>query len=341
MKNALTALDKSGSFRVYLAITNELTAEAAKIHQSSALGTAILGRVLTGAGIMGIMLKNPTDKLTVRFKGDGLAGEVLATATEKGTVKGYISNPGVDLPLRGNGKMDVGGAIGIGNLTVIKDLGLKEPYVGQIDLVSGEIAEDLTTYFFVSEQQSSLVALGVKVNKDLSVAASGGVIVQMMPDADPEAAPAIEAQFDKIGAFSDLIEDSLREAGEGDYEKACAILMDKLFGSMDEKFRLSILQTRDIDWLCDCSRERLEQVLLTLGKEELEQIAHEDQQAEVVCQFCTKTYRFDKEHLEMLLRVMNRSEEIFEKRRQKKAEKEQLEMKELPTLENKEGEEKK
>lgn len=200
--------------------------------------------------------------------------------------------------------MDVGGAVGIGTLTVIKDLGLKEPTVGQIDLVSGEIAEDLTTYFFLSEQQSTLVALGVKVEKNLDVAAAGGIIIQMLPDADPEAAPAIEEQFDKIPPLTEMIEQALAEAGSEDYEKACKIL-SKIFSTMPEQFQVAALETRDIDWLCDCSTERrLEKVILSLGKEELEQIAHEDQQAEIVCQFCTKYYHFDKEHLEMLLRVL-------------------------------------
>ncbi|MDD2484502.1 MAG: Hsp33 family molecular chaperone HslO [Eubacteriales bacterium] len=320
MKNALIAMDKSGSFRVYLAITNEMTKEAALIHQTSALATAALGRTLAGAGLMALMLKNSSDKLTIRFKGDGLAGEILATAAQTGKVKGYISNPDVDLPLRGNGKMDVGGAVGIGTLTVIKDLGLKEPTVGQIDLVSGEIAEDLTTYFFLSEQQSTLVALGVKVEKNLDVAAAGGIIIQMLPDADPEAAPAIEAQFDKIPALTEMIEEALAEVGSQDYEKACKILLEKIFSTMPEQFQVAALETRDLDWLCDCSTERLEKVILSLGKEELEQMAHEDQQAEIVCQFCTKVYHFDKEHLEMLLRVLNKSEEFFEKRQQMKEE---------------------
>lgn len=319
MKNALIGMDKSGSFRIYLAITNELTAEAAMIHQTTALAGAVLGRVLTAAGLMGLMMKNPKDKLTIRFKGEGLAGEILATAAGTGKVKGYISNPDVDLPLRNNGKLDVGGAIGIGTLTVIKDLGLKEPYVGQIDLVSGEIAEDLTAYFFISEQQSTLVALGEKIEKDLSIAASGGIIIQMMPEADPDAAEAVESLFDRIPPFTEMVEAAMNEAGSDDYEKGCSILLQKIFGTMPEKFEVAILETRDLEWRCDCSTERLEQVLLSLGKEELEEITKLDQQAEVVCQFCTKQYRFDKEHLEMLLRVLNKSEEIFETRRQKKA----------------------
>jgi molecular chaperone Hsp33 len=150
--------------------------DARKIHQTSPLATAALGRALTGAGLMGLQLKNDRDKLTMQFKGDGPAGEVLVTAYGNGNVKGYISNPDVDLPLKANGKLDVGGAIGTGTLTVIKDLGLKEPYVGRIDLVNGEIGEDLTAYFFISEQQSSSVALGVRINTDYTTAAAGGMM---------------------------------------------------------------------------------------------------------------------------------------------------------------------
>ena len=147
MNKVLTAMDKSGSFRVYLTISTDLVEEARQIHQTTPLGTAALGRVLTGAGLMGLLLKNDQDKLTTIFKGDAPAKQILATANSKGEVKGYISNPDVDLPLRPDGKLDVGGALGIGELTVIKDLGLKEPFIGTIALASGEIAEDLTAYY--------------------------------------------------------------------------------------------------------------------------------------------------------------------------------------------------
>ena len=151
MNKVLTAIDKSGSFRVYLTISTQLVQEALNIHNTTPVATAALGRVLTGAGMMGLMLKNERDKLTLIFKGDGPARQILATADGKGNVKGYIADPGVDLPLKENGKLDVGGAIGRGELTVVKDLGLKEPYVGTVSLVSGEIAEDLTSYYYISE----------------------------------------------------------------------------------------------------------------------------------------------------------------------------------------------
>ena len=150
MNKVLTAVDTSGSFRIYVTITTQLVEKARKIHSTTPLATACLGRVLTGAGLMGLMLKNESDKLTVIFKGDGPARQILVTADGQGKVKGYIANPDVELPLKENGKLDVGGAVGIGELTVIKDLGLKEPYVGTIALVSGEIAEDLTAYYYIS-----------------------------------------------------------------------------------------------------------------------------------------------------------------------------------------------
>ncbi|MEE0517066.1 MAG: Hsp33 family molecular chaperone HslO, partial [Anaerovoracaceae bacterium] len=192
MNKVLTAIDKSGSFRVYLTISTELVQEAANIHQTTPLATAALGRVLTGAGLMGLMLKNKKDKLTVIFKGDGPAKQILATADGQGNIKGYISNPSVGLPLKENGKLDVGGAVGRGELTVVKDLGLKEPYVGTTELISGEIAEDLASYYYISEQQNTAISLGVKIERDYSVGCAGGLIIQLLPDASEDAVSALE-----------------------------------------------------------------------------------------------------------------------------------------------------
>ena len=169
MNKVLTAIDKRGSFRVYLTISTDLVQKAADIHKTTPLATAALGRVLTGAGLMGLLLKNPQDKVTVIFKGEGPAKQILATADGEGRVKGYIANPDVDLPLKESGKLDVGGSLGEGTLTVIKDLGLKEPYIGKISLVSGEIAEDLTSYYYISEQQNSAISLGVKIEWGMTV----------------------------------------------------------------------------------------------------------------------------------------------------------------------------
>ena len=207
MNNVYTGIDRSGSYRVYLAVTTELVEEARKIHDTTPVATAGLGRVLTGTGLMGLMLKNESDKLTVLFKGDGPARQILATAFADGRVKGYIANPDVDLPLNEAGKLDVGGSLGIGELTVIKDLGLKEPYVGTIALVDGEIADDLTAYYYISEQQNTAISLGVKVDTDCSVMAAGGMIIQMLPDAKEEAIDALEAMLADLPPITTLVEE--------------------------------------------------------------------------------------------------------------------------------------
>ena len=304
MNKAIIAMDKSGSFRVYLAITTSMVEEARQIHDTTPLGTAAMGRVLTAAGLMGLMLKNQKDKLTMQFKGDGPAREILATANANGQVKGYISNPDVDLPLKANGKLDVGNALGIGHVTVIKDLGLKEPYVGRIELVNGEIAEDLTAYFFVSEQQSSSVALGVRVDTDLSVASAGGMIIQMLPGADMASVDALEPLLDQMTPISTLVEEVTRE-GVGKTEEAIMEdLLNKIFAPMPEEFTVIAKETRDIGWECDCSTERLEKALMSIGVTDMRTILEEDGEAELTCQFCRKKYHFDKEHLERLLEEM-------------------------------------
>lgn len=302
MNKALIAIDRSRSFRVYLAISTSMVEEAREIHQTSPLATAALGRVLTGAGLMGLQLKNKKDKLTVQFKGDGPAGEILVTADGNGSVKGYISNPDVDLPLKENGKLDVGGAVGIGTLTVIKDLGLREPYVGKIDLVSGEIGDDLTTYFFLSEQQSSSVALGVRVNTDWTTLAAGGMIIQMLPEAIPESVDVLEKLLDEMTPISSLIEEVVKQSSGKTEEAVIDALLERIFTPLPDEFAVERLEYREIGWNCDCSIERLEQVVISIGSKDLKQIIEEDEKAELVCQFCGTKYQFDKDHLEMLLK---------------------------------------
>lgn len=300
MSKVLTAMDKSGSFRVYLTVSTDMTETARQIHGTTPLATAALGRVLTGAGLMGLMLKNERDKLTVQFKGDGPAREILATAYGNGRVKGYISNPNLDLPLKADGHLDVGGALGVGQLTVIKDLGLREPYIGRISLVSGEIADDLTAYYYISEQQNSSVALGVKIARDCSVLCSGGMIIQMLPDAQEASVDALEAMLGQLPPLTTIIEQVvLRSAGLSE-EGVLAGVLREIFGSMPEEFTPEILEYRQMQWQCDCSEERLEQALATIGKKDLREIIDEDGQAELTCQFCEKKYFFDKEHLERI-----------------------------------------
>ncbi|MCI8349214.1 MAG: Hsp33 family molecular chaperone HslO [Firmicutes bacterium] len=301
MNKVLTAIDKSGSFRVYLTISTELVQEAADIHNTTPLATAALGRVLTGAGLMGLLLKNEQDKLTVIFKGDGPAKQILSTSDGRGRVKGYIANPDVDLPLKENGKLDVGGSLGIGELTVIKDLGLKDPYVGTISLVSGEIAEDLTAYYYISEQQNSAISLGVKIERDLSVGCAGGMIIQMLPGACEEAVEALERLINSMEPITALIDRVKEQMPKGQPEDMVRTLAAEIFKDMPEEFSLDILDIKEIQWQCDCSEERLEKVLMTIGVKDLTEIIEEDGKAELVCQFCLKKYNFDKAHLGRIL----------------------------------------
>lgn len=342
MNKALIAIDRSKSFRVYLTISTDLVREAAKIHDTTPLASAGLGRVLTAAGLMGIMLKDDDNKLTLHFKGDGPARQILATAYGDGRVKGYISNPYVDLPLNDQGKLDVGGSLGVGDLTVIKDLGLKEPYTGTIALVDGEIADDLTAYFYISEQQNSSVALGVKVERDLSIGAAGGMIIQMLPDAQEGAVDALEKMIGAMPPLTTLIsglsgssdpeidrpaeaasaddsgqpagetlqaDDSGQPAGEtlqADAEnreasERLAALLQEIFKDVPEEYQPEILAEREIRWECDCSRERIESALLTIGRRDLTEIIEEDGEAELQCQFCCKKYHFNKDELVEIL----------------------------------------
>ncbi len=329
MNKALIAIDRSKSFRVYLTISTDLVQEAAKIHDTTPLASAGLGRVLTAAGLMGIMLKDDDNKLTLHFKGDGPARQILATAYGDGRVKGYISNPYVDLPLNDQGKLDVGGSLGVGDLTVIKDLGLKEPYTGTIALVDGEIADDLTAYFYISEQQNSSVALGVKVERDLSIGAAGGMIIQMLPDAQEGAVDALEKMIGAMPPLTTLIsglsgssdpkidrsaeaasaDDSGQPVGEtlqADAENQAAserlaALLQEIFKDVPEEYQPEILAEREIRWECDCSRERIESALLTIGCRDLTEIIEEDGEAELQCQFCCKKYHFNKDELVEIL----------------------------------------
>ncbi len=323
MSKALIAIDNSGSYRVCATITTDLVREAVKIHDCTPTAAAGLGRVLTAAGMMGILMKDPDNKLTVNFKGDGPAQQILATAYGDGRVKGYIANPYVDLPLTEAGKLDVGGSLGIGELSVIRDLGLKEPYMGTIALVNGEIAEDLTAYFFISEQQSTSVALGVKVERDFSIGAAGGMIIQMLPDAREGAVDALEEMIGKMEPVTSIISrlqdnakagDAASDAKAGDADgnadpgfrplsEAGLVreMVEEIFSGMPEEYQVKVLEERDITWHCDCSRQRIEQALMTIGVKDLTEIIEEDGQAELQCQFCLKKYHFDKPQLQAIL----------------------------------------
>lgn len=305
MSKTIIALDKSKSFRVYLTITTDMVEQVRNIHMTTPLATAGLGRVLTAAGLMGVMLKNEKEKLTIQFKGDGPAKQILATAYGDGSVKGYIANPDVDLPLTPQGKLDVGGSLGIGDLTVIKDLGLKEPYIGTIALVSGEIADDLTAYFFISEQQNSSVALGVKIERDYTVGAAGGMIIQMLPGAEEGSIDALEAMLAEMPPMTTLIEETVKASAGKSETGVVTALMERIFKDMPEEYQVEALDEREIKWNCDCSMDRMERALMSIGHTDLKEILEEDGQAELQCQFCLKKYNFDKEHLEKILEAIS------------------------------------
>ncbi|NCB42586.1 MAG: Hsp33 family molecular chaperone HslO [Clostridia bacterium] len=292
MKNTIIAVDQSGSYRVYVTVSTQLTEEARIIHNTTPLATAALGRVLAAAGMMGLMLKGEKSTLTLHVKGDGPAIEVLATANSQGQIKGYIADPDVDLPLNANGKLDVGKAVGQGTLTVIKDLKMKEPYIGRVDLVSGEIAEDLTQYFLVSEQQPSSVALGVKIGTDGKVSSAGGMILQVLPDASEECLDYLEKMMANLQSITSLIEQA-QDPSE---------LLKIIFLGAPAAYAPSVLEERSIEWKCDCSTERMKKALVAIGEKDLKEITVEDKSAELTCQFCLKKYTFDEEELNALLK---------------------------------------
>lgn len=284
----LRAMDKDGNIRVFVANTTSLVNKARAVHNTTPTASAALGRTLTAAVIMGITLKNERDKISLQIKGDGPIGTILAVANSKGEVKGYVDNPNVDLPLSENGKLNVGGAVGKnGKVTVIRDLGLREPYIGQSNIVTGEIAEDLASYFLFSEQQPSAVALGVLVDRDTSIKAAGGYIIQVLPGSSEEAISKLESNISKVSSVSKLIEQGLTP------EEILSIICKGLNMEIKDKIQVKLD--------CDCSDERMEKALIAIGKQELEDIINEDGKAELVCHFCNKKYNFDINKLKELL----------------------------------------
>lgn len=280
---------KDGEIRFFAAVTTNLVEKAKEIHNCTPVAAAALGRMLTGAAMMGTMLKNDSDTMTLQINGGGEAGPIVTVSNNKGKVKGYISNPYIDRPLNQAGKLDVGGAVGKdGRLTVIKDMGLKEPYVGQVPIVSGEIAEDITYYYALSEQTPSAVALGVLVGTNNEIISSGGFIIQMMPEASDFTRDIIEFRLDEIPPVTGMISD--RQSVEG--------ILDELLDGMDMK----VLEEYEPEFLCECSKEKVEKVLLSLGKEELMKLADEEETTEVVCHFCNEKYGFKSSEILELIR---------------------------------------
>ena len=277
-----------GKVSLICANTTELVEEARKIHDLSPVVTAGFGRVLTVASLMACDMKSVKDKLTIQIKGNGPIGQMLVTAYNKPIVKGYVSNPVVDIPLNEDGKLDVSTAVGNeGYINVIKDLGLKEPYIGICPLVSGEIAQDFAEYFAKSEQKNTAVGLGVLVDKD-GVSSSGGYIVTPMPDASEEEISRLEQNFFKAGAVSKMLDQNLSLE-----EIAKKITGDENVKIIDENI-VPIYK-------CDCSKEHMAEALETLGKEELEDIIKQDNGAELTCHFCNKKYDFSVQDLRQII----------------------------------------
>ena len=284
-----TAAD--GQVRAFAATTKELVEAAREHHNTSPVATAALGRLLTAGAMMGSMMKNDTDMLTLQVRGDGPLGGITVTADSKGDVKGYVNHPDVMLPPK-NGKLDVGGAVGIGLLQVIKDMGLKEPYSGQTILVSSEIAEDLTYYFATSEQVPSSVALGVLMNKDNTVRQAGGFIIQLLPGASDEIIDRLEAKLSGISSITSLL-----DAGKTPEE----ILTDIL-----GEFGLEILKKMPVQFHCDCERSRVEKAIISIGRKEIQDMIDEGKEIEVNCQFCNKHYKFSVDELGEMLKKATR-----------------------------------
>ena len=285
-----TAAD--GQIRAFAATTKEMVETAKNAHNTSPIATAALGRLMTAAAMMGSDLKGEGELLTLRIEGDGPIGGLLVTADGKGDVKGYAFNPDVMLPPNAQGKLDVGGSLGLGVLSVIKDIGLKEPYVGQTHLITGEIAEDLTYYFATSEQVPSSVALGVLMNKDNTVRQAGGFIIQLLPGASDEIIDRLEAKLSGISSITSLL-----DAGKTPEE----ILTDIL-----GEFGLEILKKMPVQFHCDCERSRVEKAIISIGRKEIQDMIDEGKEIEVNCQFCNKHYKFSVDELGEMLKKATR-----------------------------------
>ena len=285
-----TAADNQ--IRVFAATTRALVEEARKAHNTSPVATAALGRLLTGGVMMGSMMKGDKDLLTLQIQCNGPIKGLTVTADSQGNVKGYAYNPNVMLPPSDKGKLDVGKALDLGVLSVIKDMGLKEPYMGQTQLVSGEIAEDLTYYFATSEQVPSAVALGVLMNKDNTVKRAGGFIIQLMPFAEDGLAEKLEEKLKNMEPITALLEKGMTP--------------EDIIVSVLGEFGVEIMDTLPAQFYCNCTKERVEKAIVSVGAKELNEMIQEGKPIEVNCHFCNKNYTFSIEELKEILRKSKR-----------------------------------
>ena len=289
MDYIVNAITSNGAIRVVAADTTELCNRAQEIHKMSPTAAAALGRTLTAAAIMGSMLKSADDSLTIQLNGGGPIGKVVAVGDGNANVKGYVGNPLVDLPLNEKGKLDVGGAIGRdGMLGIIRDLGLKETYVGQVPLVNGEVAEDLTYYYANSEQLPTAVALGVLVDVDYSIRAAGGFILQLLPGAMDEDIDRVEKAVASISSVTEMLDNGKKP--------------EDIVSQLLEGYEIEYFDNELPVYQCDCSRERTDKALISIGEKELTKLIEEDGKAEITCHFCDNVYNYTKEELEELLK---------------------------------------
>ncbi len=278
----------NGQIRAFAITSKELTEMAKKRHATSPVITAALGRLLSGAAMMGVMMKGEEDLLTIKIQGDGPIEGLTVTADSKGDVKGYVFNPSVMLPPNAKGKLDVGGALGVGVLSVIKDIGLKEPYVGQTILVTGEIGDDLTYYFATSEQTPSSVALGVLMNKENTVRQAGGFILQLLPGASDAVVTKLEEKLKEITSVTALL-----EAGD-----TPEMILEHILG----EFGLEINDKLPTRFRCNCSKERVEKALISIGKKDIQEMIADGKPVSVNCHFCNTDYTFSVDELKAILK---------------------------------------
>ncbi len=286
MDEIIRAVTKDGFAKISAISGRNLVEKARSIHNTSPVATAALGRTLCATSIMGNLLKEPDASLTVRINGGGPIGTIIAVSDNEGNVRGYLENPHVDLPLKENGKLDVGSAVGKdGMLTVSRDLGLKEPYIGSTALVSGEIAEDFTHYFVESEQVASACGLGVLVNRDLSVKCAGGFLVSLLPGAPELMIKQIEFNIASMGAVTEILE-------QADVHE----LVERVFFGLEPE----ILERSPVEYRCYCSRDRVKDALLSIGSEALYEIYEDGEDTEVCCHFCNEIYRFSFQEIKSM-----------------------------------------
>lgn len=289
MGKLIRCITSDGEIMATAVDTTDIVAAAEQIHTTSAVVTAALGRLLTAASMMGNMLKGKDDNITLRINGNGPTGSLIAVSDFNGDVRGYVQNPVVELPLNEKGKLDVGGAVGKdGLLYILKDLGLKEPFSGSIPLVSGEIAEDITSYYALSEQIPTVCALGVLVNPDLTVKTAGGYIIQLLPAAGEDTIEKLEENIKNIKPVTTMLNSGMTPE---------EILREAL-----SNFEVEVLYEQEISYKCNCNKERVTKAIISLGREEISNMAKELPEINVDCHFCDKVYKFTNDELNSLLK---------------------------------------